>query len=152
MDMPTNERLAADLRLNRIIWLAIGGGVVMLTAVFLYLMTSDPKEPSEDMALFFYINALVSMGAIGAGFFIQRTLTQALPQAGTYEEAAGLIRSRHIVSIAILEGSVFFAAIAAFISGELINFAFLVPFFAFWFLFFPNETRYRYLLAIWQGG
>ena len=39
------------------------------------------------------------------------------------------------------------AAVATYVTGELINLAFVLPFFAFLALFFPTEARYTFLLG-----
>ncbi|NNF58965.1 MAG: hypothetical protein HKN04_12070 [Rhodothermaceae bacterium] len=151
MDMPAPERIGADLRTNRILWLAIVMGVVLLVAVMVFLTSSGSGGTMEDGSLFFYLNAAISLGAIAAAFAIQRNLTDQLPKAGTYDEAAMLIRQRGLIAIALMEASAFFAAIAAFLTGELINLAFVVPFFAFAYLFFPTEAKYLYWLSLWRG-
>ncbi len=147
METPPPARLAQDLRVNRLIWTAVAAGVVILTTVLTYLASTRAEPPASDLAVLFYVNAALSMGAIGAGFWMQRTLTEALPKAGTYEEAALLIRTRGIVSIAVMEASALFAAVATYVTGELINLAFVLPFFAFLALFFPTEARYTFLLG-----
>ena len=151
MELPAPDRLAADLRTNRVLWFAILTGVVLLMGVMSYLLASGAGGTLEARTLFFYLNGALSLGAIAAAFTVQRSLTEALPRAGTYEEAARLIRQRGLISIAIMEASAFFAIIATFLTGEWINLAFVVPFFGFVYLFFPTEARYLYGLGLWRG-
>ena len=151
MDMPAPERISADLRTNRVLWLAIAVGVVLLIAIMIFLISSGSGGTLAAKSLFFYLNAAISLGTIAAAFAVQRNLTEQLPRAGTYDEAAMLIRQRGLIAIALMEASAFFAVIAAFLTGELINLAFVVPFFVFAYLFFPTEAKYLYWLSLWRG-
>ena len=147
-DTPPPAQVAADRRVLAVVWLAVTMGVVLLVAVMSYLVSTGVAGGMEDGALLFYLNAAISAGAIAGAFAVQRGLEARLPRTGSYAEAAALIRTRAILSAAVMEGSAFFAGVAAFLTGELINLAFVVPFFAFVLLFFPSEGRYAYWLAL----
>jgi hypothetical protein len=149
-ELPPPEQVAADRRTLSLIWLAVTTGVVLLTAVMAYLVATGVGGGMEARELLFYLNAGLNVAAIAGAFAVQRGLEARLPSAGSYAEAAALIRLRAIVSIAVMEASAFFAAVAALLTGELVNLAFVVPFFAFAFLFFPGEGRYAYWLACWR--
>jgi hypothetical protein len=151
METPAPDRLASDLRTNRVIWLAVVAGVVLFTAVMIYLLATGDGGSPESGSLFFYANAALNVAAIAAAFAVQRSLDERLAHAGTYEEAALLIRQRGLIALAIMEASAFFAIVALFLTGEWLNLAFVVPFFAFAALFFPTEARYAYWLSLWQG-
>ena len=146
MDAPTTERLAADLRTLRLLWLAISMGVVVMTAVMAFLVRAGGAGGGE---LYFYANALVNMGALVAAFAVQRRLAErTLPAAAAYDEAARAIRTAGLVSLAVMEGSALFAGVMALVTGEVVNLAFVVPFFAFAALFWPSDTRYAQWLSL----
>ena len=147
---PPPEQVARDRRMLSIIWRAVMFGVILLAGVMVFLVTTGTEARSGGAA-FFYVNALVNVAAIMGAFAVQRGLDARLPRAGTYAEAASLIRQRSILSAAVIEASALVAAVAYFVTGEAINLAFLVPFFAFMLLFRPTEARYRHWLALWRG-
>ena len=146
---PSPEQVAADRRLLAIIWLAVTMGVVVLAGVMGFLAGGDAEAPGGEV--FFYVSAALSVAAIAGAFAVQRGLEARLPEAGSYAEVAALIRTRSIISAAVIEASALFACVAAFVTGELVSLAFLVPFFAFMFLFRPSEARYQHWLALWRG-
>jgi hypothetical protein len=148
--VPPPEQVAADRRVLVVIWLAVTTGVVLLAAVMAYLAATGVGGGAEPKALFFYLNAAFNVAAIAGGFAVQRGLEARLPAAGSYAEAAALIRQRVILSAAVMEASAFFAAVAVLLTGELVNLAFVVPFFAFALLFFPSEGRHAYWLTLWR--
>ena len=151
-DSAPPEQVAADRRTLSILWLAVITGVVLLVAVMGYLVSTGAGGAVEEGGLLFYLNAAFSVAAIAGAFAVQRGLEAGLHQTGSYAEAAALIRTRAILSAAVMEASALFAAVATFLTGELINLAFVVPFFAFVFLFFPSEGRYAYWLALRERG
>lgn len=142
------DQVAADRRVLVVLWLAVSMGVVLLVGVMAYLVSAGVGDTVEGGDLFFYLNAGLSVAAIAGAFAAQRGLEARLPATGTYAEAAALIRGRVLLSAALIEGSALFAAVAFLVTGEWINLAFVVPFFAFMLLFFPSEGRYAYWLAL----
>ena len=151
MENPSPEQLAADKRTLRIIWLAVASGVILISAVMSFLVQSGTGGTMTEGGLIFTINAALNIASILFGFSIQKKLDAALPSAGGYTEAMGLIRTRCILSLAVVEGSALFAAVATFLTGDFLNLAFVVPFFAFAWLFFPSDQRFAYWLALWGG-
>ncbi len=151
MGNPSSEELAADKRTLRVIWLAVASGVILISAVMTFLVQSGSGGTMAEGGLIFTVNAALNITSILLGFSIQKKLDASLPSASSYAEAMGLIRTRCILSIAVVEGSALFAAVAVFLTGDLLNLAFVLPFFAFAWLFFPSDERFAYWLALWGG-
>ena len=151
MENPSPEQLATDKRILRIIWLAVASGVILISAVMTFLVRSGSGGTMAEGGLIFTINAALNVASTLLGFSIQKKLDATLPSAGSYTEAMGLIRTRCILSIAVVEGSALFAAVATFLTADLLNLAFVVPFLAFAWLFFPSDERFSYWLALWGG-
>jgi hypothetical protein len=149
---PPDPQAASDRRTLVVLWLAVTTGVALLVGVLVVLVGSGTGGTMADGTLLFYLNAALNVGAIAGAFAVQRGLEARLPATGSYAEAAALIRTRVILSAAVIEASAFFAGLAFFLTGEGINLAFVVPFFAFMFLFFPSEGRYAYWLALRARG
>ncbi len=145
--MPPPEQLASDQRTLRIIWLAVSMGVILLSAVMIFVVRTGSGGTITNGNLVFGLNAAINIAALIAGFSLQKKLDAELPLMGSYAEAMGRIRIRCILSIALVEGSALFAAIATFLTGDLLNLAFVVPFFAFAWLFFPSDARIAYWLS-----
>ena len=61
---------------------------------------------------------------------------------------AGYVQSRALIAIAALEATGFLAAIAAFLTGDLLTLAFVVPMLGFAVVFWPSEAR----VARWLGS
>ncbi len=141
-----------DQKVLQLVWMAIVGGVVLLSIVMVFLLQSGSGGTTEDGSLFIFLNAAIGIGAILAGFMVQRKLDESLESVSTYEEAIMLIKSRSILSIALVEASALFAVISMFITGDVMNLAFVVPFFAFAWLFFPSMGRFAYWKAIWESN
>jgi hypothetical protein len=119
-----------------------------MTAVFSYLVRAGVMAPSLSPDLAFYLAAGASVLSILLGFTMQRRLSETvLPALTSYPAAAQAIRTHTIISLAAMEAGALFGALMALLSGTLTPLAFVVPFFAFAWLFFPSETRYHYLLA-----
>jgi hypothetical protein len=62
------------------------------------------------------------------------------------------IRTGTITSLAVMEAGAILAGVMALLSGTLSPLAFVVPFFAFAWLFFPSDTRVAYWLASVGSG
>lgn len=146
--MPSRD-YAADLRTIRTVWIAIIAGVTLMTVAFVGLTgLGIGRTLSEHAATVFYVNAAVSFAAILGAFAVQRRMLDRLPHGGTYEEVVADVRLSGILSLAILEGSVLVAGLAAVVTGETFNLLFVVPFFAFAALFFPTRARFEGWLAL----
>ncbi|HLA63386.1 MAG TPA: hypothetical protein VK610_03095 [Rhodothermales bacterium] len=150
--LPEPSRIANDLRALRLIWVAIAVGVVAFTAVFAFLIATGAMQPAVDADTAFYLAAGFSVVTILAGFFVQRRLTDTvLPAADSYERAVAAVRIHGIMSIAVLEAGALIGGVLAMVSATMTPLAFVVPFFAFWWLFFPSEQRLLYLLSRTSG-
>jgi len=152
MENPSPEQLAADKRTLRIIWLAIASGVFIVSAVMMFLVRSGIGGTMAEGGLIFIINAALNIVSILVGFSIQKKLDVALSSVGSHAEAMVFVRTRCILSIAVVEGSALFAAVATLLTGDFLNLAFVVPFFAFAWLFLPSDERFAYWLALSGGG
>lgn len=138
-----------DLRTIRTLWVAIVAGVAMMTAAFVGLTwLGIGRALSEHGAMIFYANAAINLAAVLGAFAVHRRMLDRLPHGGTYEEVVGDVRLSGILSLAILEGSVLVAGLAAVLTGEAFNLLFVVPFFAFAALFFPTRARFEGWLAL----
>ena len=151
MENPSPEKLVADQRILRIIWLAIASGVIIVSTVMAFLVQSGSGGTMTEGGLIFTINAALNVASILFGFSIQKKLDVALSSVSSQAEAMVLIRTRCILSIAVVEGSALFAVVATLLTGDFLNLAFVAPFFAFAWLFFPSDQRFAYWLALWRG-
>jgi uncharacterized membrane protein YiaA len=143
----------ADVRTLQIVWGALIAGVALATAVMGGLaFASQDAALAEDAETFFLINAAVSILAVIGAFAVQRRMVDRLPAQGTRAELIATVRTSGVLSLALLEGSALLACIAALLTGELINLAFVVPFFAFAVLFFPTAARLDALFDVARRG
>ena len=140
---------ADDLRTIRMIWIAIIGGVSLMTVAFVGMTMLGIGRSMEDQgALLFYGNAAVNIVAVLAAFTTQRRMMDRLPNLGTYEQVVSAVRLAGIMSLAIMEGSALVAGLCAILSGQGVNLLFILPFFGFAALFFPTESRFASLLGL----
>jgi len=153
MTAPDPSRPDEDVRSLQIVWGALVAGVALATAVMGGLAYASQDAAFADGAeTFFLINAAVSILAVIGAFAVQRRLVDRLPALGTRAEVVATVRTSGVLSLALLEGSALLACIAAFLTGELINLAFVVPFFAFALMFFPTAARLDALIDMAQRG
>ncbi len=136
------------------VWLAIFGGVALAVAVLggMALTRTGPPPVVEAAPLLFFANAALSLVAVVIGFGVQRRVPGRLDAAGTEAEAVQVVRREGVRSLAALELSALVAAGTAFLTGEAINLAFVVPFFGFGALFFPTAARLRTWQRSTLGG
>jgi hypothetical protein len=153
MTAPKSPQPDADVRTLQIVWSALIAGVALATAVMGGLAyTSQNAAFADDAETFFLINAAVSILAVIGAFAVQRRMVDRLPAQGTRAEVIATVRTSGVLSLALLEGSALLACIVAFLTGELINLAFVVPFFAFALMFFPTTARLDALIDMAQRG
>lgn len=146
--MPPRDH-AADLRTIRAVWIAIIAGVAMMAVAFAGLTwLGIGRAMGDHAAAVFYANAALNLAAVLGAFAVHRRMLDRLPRGGSYEEVVADIRLSGILSLAILEGSVLVAGLAAVVTGEAFNLLFAVPFFAFAALFFPTRERFEGWLAL----
>ncbi len=132
----------------RTIVMGVVMGVVAITGVFVYLVNAGVVAPSLGPDIAFYVAAGASVLSILAGFAVQRRLSETvLPAVTSYPAAAHAIRTHTLISFAAMEAGAIAGAVMALLSGTLTPLAFVVPFFAFAWLFFPGDARYQYWLA-----
>lgn len=142
-----------DVRTLQIVWGALIAGVALATAVLGGLaFTGQGAGLTENAETFFLVNAVVSILAVIGAFAVQQRMVGRLPAQGTRAEVIATVRTSGVLSLALLEGSALLACVVAFLTGELINLAFVVPFFAFAALFFPTAARLDALFDVAQRG
>lgn len=122
-----------------ILWAAIGAGGT-LAAVVLALAASDPPPMPDAADGAFYLVAVLSLAATGAALMLVRSL-----DGGPQDDAA--IRTRGVMALALAEMPAIAAGLAAFLTGNVLALAFVVPFFAFLALTWPSAER----IARWRG-
>jgi hypothetical protein len=122
-----------------LLWAAIGAGG-LLAAVVLTLVAPDPPAMPDAADLAFYAAAVASLTATGAALMLIRSL-----DGGPNDDAA--IRTRGVMALALAEMPAIVAGIAAFLTGNVLALAFVVPFLAFLALTWPSAER----VARWRG-
>jgi hypothetical protein len=149
VDTPDPQRLATDARTLRMLALTITMGVVVFTVAFAVLINTGSVDVNLQPDFAFYIAAGASILSIIVGFGVQRRLTDTvLPATSDYAAASHAIRTHTIISLAAMEAGALVGGLMGLLSGQLAPLAFVVPFFAFVWLFFPSEARYQY----WQAS
>ncbi len=137
----TRTEGATDLdRTLPILWAAIGAGGT-LVAVVLALVAPDPPTLPDAADAAFYGVAVLSLVATVAALAIVRGLDGA-PQTD------GAIRTRAVMALAMAEGPAILSGLAAFLTGNVLALAFIVPFLAFLALTWPSAER----IARWRGA
>jgi hypothetical protein len=122
-------------------------GVVIFTVAFAFLISGGQFGGTLAPDLAVYLAAGASVLSILGGFGFQRRLSDTvLPVASDYAAASHAIRTHTIISLAAMEAGALAGGLMGLLSGQLAPLAFVVPFFAFVWLFFPSESRYRYWL------
>jgi hypothetical protein len=153
MSAPESPPPADDVRTLQIVWSALIAGVALATAVLGGLaFASEGAAFTDGAETFFLINAVISILAVIGAFAVQQRMVGRLPAQGTRAEVIATVRTSGVLSLALLEGSALLACVVAFLTGELINLAFVVPFFAFAALFFPTAARLDALFDVAQRG
>lgn len=140
---PMSDRpLSDDVRALQVIWIAVVAGALIAVGVLWWLAGQSETPPMAEMAdTLFLINAGVSIAAIVGGFTVQRRLPQQAAAADTETGAMNRVRTFSILALAVMEGSALVAGVMAFLTGNALNLAFVVPFLAFAALFFPSDDR-----------
>lgn len=142
-----------DLRTLQIVWSALVAGVLLATGVMGGLtLAGQGAALTDDAETFFFANAALNIVAIIGAFAVQRRMVDRLPAQGTRAEVVAAVRNAGVLSLALLEGSALLACVAAFLTGQLVNLLFVVPFFAFALLFFPTAARLDALHDVAQRG
>jgi hypothetical protein len=143
----SDRPLSDDIRAYQIIWGAIIVGALLGVSVLWWLRSQSGTAPmAESSDLLFLVNAGASVVAIIAGFMLQRMIGARMATAASEKAAMNWVRTFGLASIAVMEGSALLAGVIAFLTGYALNLAFVVPFLAFAWLFFPSRTRIEGLL------
>ncbi|MEO1726293.1 MAG: hypothetical protein AAFR95_04645 [Bacteroidota bacterium] len=144
----SDRPLSDDVRALQVIWLAIVGGAVLAVAVLWWVAgrSANAAPMAESADVLFMLNALASAGAIVVGFALQRMIPARVMSRDTEEAAFGQVRALGIASVAVMEASALTAGVAAFLTGNALNLAFVLPFLAFAALFFPSGARVASLM------
>lgn len=122
-----------------LLWAAIGAGGTLAAVVLALVAPASPAMPdAADLA--FYAAAFLSLTATGAALALIRSLDH-----GANDDAA--IRSRGVLALALAEVPAVAAGLAAFLTGNVLALAFVVPFLAFLGLTWPSAER----IARWRG-
>jgi hypothetical protein len=153
VDAPDPAKRAGDLRTLQTLAIAITMGVVVFSAAFAFMINAGIAAGGLEPDLAFYVAAGASILSIIIGFGVQRRLVDTvLPAAASYAEASQAIRTHTIMALAAMEAGALAGGLMGLLSGQLTPLAFVVPFFAFVWLFFPSDARYQYWLASAGGG
>ena len=147
--MPDVSTIARPLRL---IWLAVCGGAVALTVALAGLAATQPPPMPERAQAFFYGLALLSAVALAGAFWVMSRLEERLPHAGSDAEAERLLRTSGVAALAAAEVPTLGAAVATFLTGDLLTLALGVPLFLFAALTWPSDGRVGYWLALRHAG
>lgn len=122
-----------------LLWGAIGAGGT-LAAVVLAAVRPDPPAMPELADAAFYGTALVSAALTALALWLIRGLDD-----GPQPDAA--IRTRGVLALAAAEASAVLAGLAAFVTGNVLALAFVVPFLGVVALTWPTPDR----IARWRG-
>lgn len=122
-----------------VLWGAIGAGGTMAATV-LALLHSDPPPMADQADAAFYGVALLSVLLTGVGF----ALIRRLDEGGASPER---IRTLGLGALAVTEIPAIASGLAAFLTGNMLALAFVVPFLAFVALTWPTPER----VARWTG-
>ena len=142
------DSVTSFARLLRILWGAIcAGGAVVLAVMGGLARTAGTILP-EHAESAFYLTALVSMAGLGAALWLIRSMEGRLIQAGSDAEAQAIVRSNGIAALGIVDATAIVAAVAAFLTGDLLVLAFGAPLFAFAWLTWPSDARVARWLAM----
>lgn len=119
-------------RTLRTLWGAIAaGGGVILAAMGGLAVTQPPSLPDAGQAAFFGV-AVLSLAGLAGALAIMRTLENR--ETRTPAE----VMQRALVAV---DATVIVAAVAAFLTGDVLALAFGVPLFGFVAVFWPTEAR-----------
>ena len=147
--MPDVSTIARPLRW---IWLAVCGGAMALMAALAGLAVAQPPPMPEYAEPFFYGLALLSAVALAGAFWVISQLEERLPHAGSEAEAERFIRTSGIVALASANVPTLVAAVATFLTGDVLTLALGVPLFLFAALTWPSDGRVGYWLSLRHAG
>jgi heme/copper-type cytochrome/quinol oxidase subunit 1 len=119
-----------------------------MSAIVLAAVRPDPPAMPEYADAAFYVVALLSAVATAGALAVMRAMETRASAAPDPDAALAAVRSLGIVALAMAEAPALAAGVAAFLTGDLLTLAFLVPFLAVVALTWPTADR----VAHWTGG
>jgi hypothetical protein len=139
-----------DLGAAQRIWTVVVGAVALaaLGLAGLAAGRAGPPPAAGWAGWLFYANALANLGALGVALTVQYRALRELRASPDEAAAAWVVRHAGARALAALQAGALVAVSAAYLTGEWVNLAFLVPFFGFAAAFFPTRGRVRH----WRGG
>jgi hypothetical protein len=139
-----------DLGAAQRIWTVVVGAVSLAALGLAALAASRAGAPPAAgwAGWVFYPNALVNLGALGGALAVQYRALRDLRASPDDAAAAWVVRHAGARTLAVLQAGALVAVSAAYLTGEWVNLAFLVPFFGFAAAFFPTRGRLHH----WRGG
>jgi len=150
MSTPPERSTAAEIAFPlRIVWLAVLGGAVAALAVMTWLsaVRTVPAPLAERAEGAFYVVALIGVVGTAAAFALVHRMEGRLRQAGSAAEAERAVRWHGVAALAAAEVPALAAAVAVFLTGDLLALAFAAPLFAFAALLWPSDDRVAGWLA-----
>ena len=131
----------------RILTLALASGVAVFAAIAL-AVGPVADTPPETAMLYFGIAAAASATTAAGAVLVQKHLRDRLAMAEPGTDPDALIRTMHVVSMAMAEGGALLAVVFALLTGQWIFVGLVLPFFAIAAMFFPSESRLAGLRAM----
>ena len=137
----------------RILWLAVCAGGTLILVIMGGLAASGEVEPTlaDNAEGVFYAVAFLSIGALGMALFLIRTMESRLLQATSVAEAKQTVQTLGLAALATVDATAVGAAVAAFLTGDLLVLAFGVPLFSFAALTWPSDARVMHWLSLHHG-
>ena len=142
--MSDSPPLGATLR---VLWRAVFSSAALLIAVLAWLSAQQPASRPDLAETAFYAAAATSVLGTAAAFWLLRRRDAAIRASSSGEEARLALQSWSLFALVAAEVPVLVAALAAFLTGEWLTLAFVVPFVAFAALSWPSEARVAGVLA-----
>ena len=138
----------ADLRPIQSLWVVLIGSTVLSVVMLagLYVRSAPLLEEVKETA--FYANALLNFVAVAGSLWAQRHAVRRVAGARTPQGAFVAARMGGLTALLLLEVSALVAGAAALVGGEMINFAFVVPYILYAAFYFPTAPRLQALLAV----
>ena len=151
MPEPPRPTDARDVALPlRVVWAAVLGGAVLAMGAMAWLSalrtTAAPLAERSDVS--FYVVALIGVAGTAGAFALVHRMERRLREAGSGAEAERALRLHTVAALAAAEVPALAAALAAFLTGDLLTLAFGAPLFAFAALLWPSDDR----VAGWLGA
>lgn len=127
-----------------LVWGAIGAGGT-IGAIALASAAPAPPAMPEHADAAFYAVALLSAVATAASLAVMRRLEARLPAA---PDAQAAVQSHGILALALAEVPALASGVAAFLTGNVLVLAFVVPFLAVVALTWPTADRVAHWMAL----